>query len=222
MAPNPAHPTDRAIMAIYFSLLIEATRALGDTKGLADAERQLVELREIDPAMTAFDARLRAIIKGEQRPKDVNERLQFARRSYELTRYAAATRLLQDALEADARLAEDRRAQHRYNAACAAAQAGPGRGKDDPAPSEPQKTKLRQQALDWLTAELGDWAKLLATADNEQRGGIKQTLEHWQQDNDLASIRDEAELAKLSETERLAFRKLWADVDALLKKASGP
>jgi serine/threonine-protein kinase len=222
LASNPAHPTYRQRMAKHFDHLIESTRALGDFKGLAEAERQFAEFRETDPAMAAFDARLRAIVKGEQRPNDVGERLQLAERAYEIARYAAAARLLQEALELDPRLGDDRQAQHRYNAACAAAQAGSGRGKDDPAPSEPQKTKLRQQALDWLTAELGDWAKLLATADNEQRGGIKQTLEHWQQDNDLASIRDEAELAKLSETERLAFRKLWADVDALLKKASGP
>jgi hypothetical protein len=87
-------------------------------------------------------------------------------------------------------------------------------------PSRDQKIKLRQQALDWLTAELGAWAKLLATAKNEQRGGIVNTLEHWQRDIDLAGIRDDAELAKLPETERAAFRKLWADVDALLKKAS--
>jgi hypothetical protein len=38
----------------------------------------------------------------------------------------------------------------------------------------------------------------------------------------LAGIRDDAELAKLPEPERVAFRKLWADVDALLRKASRP
>jgi hypothetical protein len=39
----------------------------------------------IDPLMAAFDARLRAIVKDEQRPKDVDERLQFAQRADELT-----------------------------------------------------------------------------------------------------------------------------------------
>jgi serine/threonine-protein kinase len=222
LASNPAHPTYRQAMTRHLNNLIKTTRALGDAKGRVEAERQLVELRETDPAMAAFDARLRAAVKGEQRPKDAGERLQFAQRAYELARHAAAARLWQEALEADPRLGDDRQAQHRYNAACAAALAGCGQGKDDSPPSDHQKTKLRQQALDWLTAEVGAWAKLLDTASKEQRGGIVKTLEHWQQDLDLAGIHDDAELAKLSATERVAFRKLWADVDSLLKKASRP
>jgi hypothetical protein len=61
---------------------------------------------------------------------------------------------------------------------------------------------------------------LLAAANDEQRGGIVKNLELWHQDIDLAGIRDDADLAKLPEAERVAFRKLWADVDALLKTAS--
>jgi serine/threonine-protein kinase len=222
LASNPAHPQYRQFMANHLNDLIVAARALGDFTGLAEAERQLLELRETDPAMAAFDARLKAIVKGEQRPKDVRERLQFAQRAYDLTRFAATTRLWQEALELEPRLGDDRQAQHRYNAACAAARAGCGQGKDDPHPSDDRKTKLRQQALDWLNAELDIWTKLLKTAGKEQRGGIVKTLEHWQQDIDLAGIRDDAEMAKLPESERAAFRKLWVDVDALLKKASRP
>jgi hypothetical protein len=222
LACNPAHPKYREFMTKHLNLLINATRALGDSKGLAEAQSQLVDFRETDPAIAAFVARLRAIAKGEQRPKDVSERLEFAQRAYELTRHAAAARLWQEALELDPRLGDDRQAQHRYNAACAAALAGCGQSKDDPPPSNDQKLKLRQQALDWLTAEQGAWAKLLATASKEHRGGIVKTLEHWREDNDLVGIRDDADLAKLLETERAAFRKLWADVDALLKKAAQP
>jgi hypothetical protein len=36
---------------------------------------------------------------------------------------------------------------------------------------------------------------------------------------DLAGIRDEHELAKLPEPEQAALRSLWADVEALRKKA---
>jgi hypothetical protein len=36
---------------------------------------------------------------------------------------------------------------------------------------------------------------------------------------DLAGLRDPASLAKLPEAEQEAGRKLWADVEALLKKA---
>jgi hypothetical protein len=222
LASYPAHPSYRDFMAKHFRHLIDVTRTLGDMDGLAEAEDQLAEFRETDPAMDAVDVRLRAIVKGEVRPKDVTERLQLAWRAYELARHAAAAQLWREALELDSRIADDRGNWHRYNAACAAALAGCGRGRDDPPPLDDQKAKLRRQALDWLTAELGDWAKLLATANKEQRGDIIKTLEHWREDTDLAGIREDKELAKLAETERAAFRMLWADVNALLKKASEP
>jgi hypothetical protein len=48
---------------------------------------------------------------------------------------------------------------------------------------------------------------------------MRAELEHWQRDIDLVSVRDAAALKKLSAEEREAWRKLWADVAALLKKA---
>ena len=42
----------------------------------------------------------------------------------------------------------------------------------------------------------------------------------WQQDIDLAGIRDAAAMAKLPEEEQKAFGQLWADVAALSKKAA--
>jgi tetratricopeptide (TPR) repeat protein len=222
LASNPGHPTYRQFMAKHLNNLIEATRALGDSKGLAEAERQLAEFRDTVPDMAAFDAQLKAIVNGDQRPKDADERLQFAQRADDLARYATAARLWQEALELDPRLGDDRQAQQRYNAACAAALAGRGQGKHEPPRSDDQKTRLRRQVLDWLNAERGAWANFLETAKNEQRGVIVKTLEHWQRDTDLAGIRDDVELGKLPEAERVAFRKLWADTDALLKKASGP
>src|SRR5262249_40464820 len=77
LASNPAHPTYRRFLMNHLTNLMLATRALGDLEGLAKAERQLVEFRETDPAMADFDARLKAIVKGEQRPKNIGERLQF-------------------------------------------------------------------------------------------------------------------------------------------------
>jgi serine/threonine-protein kinase len=220
LTSNPAHPVYRRFMEEHLDNLVKASRTLGDFKGLAEAQQQLVEIRVTDPATAAIDARLKVILIGQQRPKDAGERLQLARRAYDIARYAAAARLWQEALDADPRLADDRQAQHRYNAACAAALAGCGQGKDDPRPSSVQKTELRQQALNWLTADLGTCTKLLGTATQEQHRVIVGMLEHWKQDSDLAGIRVDSELAKLAETERAAFRKLWADVDVLLKKAS--
>jgi hypothetical protein len=108
------------------------------------------------------------------------------------------------------------------NRPCDAALAGCGQAKGDRPPSEDPRIKLRQQALNRLPAELGVWAKLLEKANSEQRGGIAKTLEHWKRDTDLVGIRDDVALAKLPEADRVALRKLWGDVDALLKKASPP
>src|SRR5262249_50228202 len=87
--------------------------------------------------------------------------------------------------------------------------------------TDTDRAKLRNQALEWLRAELDTWSKLLETANDQQRQFIAQTLHHWRvTDTDLASIRDDAELANLPEDEQDAFRELWADVDALLARAN--
>ena len=65
--------------------------------------------------------------------------------AYDTKRYAAAARLWAEALEADPTLADDRRAQHRYNAACAAALAAAGQGEDDPKPDDAARAALRRR-----------------------------------------------------------------------------
>ena len=147
-----ADPTYRRFLANHFTNLIEADRGLGDSKGVAEAERDLAELRSSDPAMVALDARLSAIVRGDHQPTDNRERLQLAQRAYDKALDAAAAKLWADALDAEPKLAEDRQAQHRYNAACAAALAGCGQGKDGTAPYDALKAKLREQARGWLDA----------------------------------------------------------------------
>jgi lipopolysaccharide export system protein LptC len=58
------------------------------------------------------------------------------------------------------------------------------------------------------------------TGPTEMKTTITPTLEHWKADADLAGMRDEKELTKLSEEERVAFKQLWNDVDQLLTKAT--
>ena len=132
------------------------------------------KLRDSDPAMVALDARLSAIIKGDQQPKDNAERLRLAQRAYDKALHATAARLWAEALAADPKLGDDRQAQHRYNAACAAALAGSGQGKDDPKPDDAAKAKLRKQALDWLKAELSAWKRVSMIVDARQQGARRQ------------------------------------------------
>ncbi|MFI5457673.1 MAG: tetratricopeptide repeat protein [Isosphaerales bacterium] len=172
--------------------------------------------------MAALAARLPALLKGEDRPKDVLERLALAQMCYDAKRFAAAARFWAGAMEADPKLGDDRRAGHRYNAACAAALAASGQARDEPPPDDAAKAKLRRQALGWLKAEQAAWGKLLESGPPQGRPAIAQTLNHWKQDNDLAGIREAGALAKLPEAEQKEWRAFWADVEALLKRARPP
>ncbi len=167
----------------------------------------------------AIARRLPAVLKGEDKPGDAAEGLAFAQLCYDSGRYAAAARLWADALAADAKLADDRQAAHRYNAACAAALAASGAGKDERSPDDTARAKLRQKALEWLKAELAVWEKLLKSGPPDAKAFIVQTLKHWQEDTDLAGVRGDKGIEALPEADRAAWRALWADVSAVLEKA---
>jgi hypothetical protein len=169
--------------------------------------------------MVAIDSRLSTILRGDQPPKDDRERLQLAQRAYDKALHAAAVKLWAEALSADPKLADDRKAQTCYDAACAAALAGCGQGKDNPAPNDAAKAKFREQARAWLQAELAAWTKLLESGPAGARPFIAQSLKHWREDTDLAGIREAKALEALPEAEREAWRALWAGVDALMARA---
>jgi formylglycine-generating enzyme required for sulfatase activity/tetratricopeptide (TPR) repeat protein/tRNA A-37 threonylcarbamoyl transferase component Bud32 len=122
-----------------------------------------------------------------------------------------AVECLGRALQADPKLAGDRAAQRRYYAARAAVLAGAGQGRIEPPLDDAAKAKLRRQAFDWLNAELTVWSKLFETGPQE-RANIVATLSAWQQDADLAGIRDAAALAKLPADERNEWQALWTRV----------
>ncbi len=50
---------------------------------------------------------------------------------------------------------------------------------------------------------------------------MQKTLRHWQTDKDLSGVRDPESLAKLPAEEQEAWQQFWAEVEAVLKKASG-
>jgi hypothetical protein len=77
---------------------------------------------------------------------------------------------------------------------------------------------LRRQALAWLRADLAVYAKLAERSEAAAKTFVKQQLRHWQRDTDLASVRDKSGLDQLPEDERRAWRELWGDVAALLKR----
>ena len=102
--------------------------------------------------------------------------------------------------------------------------AGAGLGADDvPAPFQPgERTRLRQQALDWLRAELTAWHKVLQSGKDKERAAVAQAMQHWLKDDDFAGVRDAAVLKPLSEVERRRWQRLWEDVENLRKSAAAP
>jgi tetratricopeptide (TPR) repeat protein len=163
--------------------------------------------------------RLPAVLDGKDRPQGAQEMLAFADLCYQpfLKNYAAAARFYSDAFTANAKLADDWTAQNRYNAACCAALAGCGQGSDAARLGDQEKARLRQQALDWLKTDLAHWSNLAQSSKPEDGALVRQLLQHWQEDSDLAGVRGDA-LAKLPQTERDAWKKLWADVEAVLTR----
>jgi eukaryotic-like serine/threonine-protein kinase len=156
----------------------------------------------------------------QKRPKDDAERIQLAIRARAKSLHASAARLYAEALAINPKLGDDRQALHRYSAACAAALSAAGKSKDVPPLDDAAKTKHRKQALEWLRDELVSWSKILENGPAEIKAKIAPTLQHWKDDSDLASIRDDKELTKLTDDERALWKHLWADIDQLQTKAT--
>ena len=146
--------------------------------------------------------------------------MSFARLCYLKKLYADSARIYRDAFNAKPEWADDLQESHRYNAACAAALAGAGKGEGADKMDDKDRVRLRQQALDWLRADLALWGKKAESGGPAARTALQTTLRHWQEDADLAGVRDAAALDKMPESERGDWKKLWADVGKLLKKSN--
>jgi serine/threonine-protein kinase len=136
--------------------------------------------------------------------------------------HGPAARSYASAFAGDPRLAEDLNAKHRYRAACSAALAAAGMGADLAKLDEKERTRLRQQALDWLRADLTLRQKQLNSSEPGEADKARAALQNWQKDADLAGLRDQAALAKLPAQQREACSRLWADVAASLKQKDSP
>jgi hypothetical protein len=168
-----------------------------------------------------LDGKLPAILRGVAKPTDAAERLALANLCTIKKLPGAAARFFDEAFAAQPALAEDLSKWYRYSAACSAALAGCRQGKDQPSLDDKTRARWRKQALAWLRADLAVWTKQLVSGHAEARAEVRNTLEHWQHDPDLAGLREEAALAKLPEAERKAWLQLWGEVHKLHERAHG-
>jgi serine/threonine-protein kinase len=169
--------------------------------------------------LVELDGKLPAVLRGEAQPSSPAERVELASLCQQYKRLeVTATGLYAAAFAADPKLADDWRAQHRYNAACSAVLAAAGQGNDARRLPDKVVVMLRRQALAWLRADLALYAKLAESGDVAARQLVRQQLGQWQKDSDLAAVRDPQALDGLPEGERWHWRALWEEVAALLKR----
>jgi Flp pilus assembly protein TadD len=148
-----------------------------------------------------LDARLPGLLKGEEQPKDADERLALAQMCQQNKKlYAAAVRFFAQAFAAQPALVTDMQAGRRYNAACAAALAGCGKGKDAIGLDDNERARLRKQALDWLRADLTAWRNVLEK--DKTAPVVGQLMQRWLRDPDFNGVRGAEALAKLPQAER--------------------
>jgi serine/threonine-protein kinase len=183
---------------------------------------------------------LAAFLQGTHEPKDNDERLALLGICQFQGGWAAAARLYAGAFAADPLLADRltadclRRtrgpeqpadlielfnAASRYHAARCAALAGRGLGKDAGALGVAEQMHWRIQARKWLEADLAAWAAMLSSDSRVDCDLARQMLTQWQVDPDLEGLREPSALENLAPAEREACRKLWKDVDHLMKRA---
>jgi tetratricopeptide (TPR) repeat protein len=169
-----------------------------------------------------LEEQLPRLLRGEGKPSSARDGLDLAMICRHRRLFVAAARFAADALAADAKLADNLVEGYRYHATCSAALAAAGQGEDASKLDPMERTRLRKQALDWLRADLAAWTRQLESGPPADRAAAQKMLRHWQQNPDLAGLRDPVALARLPEEERAALGRLWADVAALLQKAEGP
>jgi serine/threonine protein kinase/Flp pilus assembly protein TadD len=170
--------------------------------------------------LVELDERLPGFLTGTSTPAGPSERVELARLCSLKRLHGAAVRFYADAFAAEPPLAE-RLGPHRYNAACAAALAGCGQGKEADRLDDKERARLRRQALDWLRADLAAWGRLLDKGPDQARAAARliKVLQSWPADADFAGVRGPEALAKLPESERRPWQQFWDDVAALLARA---
>jgi eukaryotic-like serine/threonine-protein kinase len=161
---------------------------------------------------------LSAFLNGTYQPADQCERLAFVGAAQSNGLACASARLYADAFAAEPSLADDPVRARRYYAACMAAVAGCGRGKDALYLDDEERSRLRDQARQWLRADLAAWGKKL-DSDRGAKSSVEDALKRWRIDLDLAGLREPDFLKRLPVAESRACRELWKEIDAQIERA---
>jgi hypothetical protein len=164
-------------------------------------------------------AELPAILRGEITPAGDTARLELARLCSMKRLYHSAARFFEQAFMGSPELPQNLKSGQRYAAALSAARAGCGQGKEAAKLDQEERARWRKQALRWLRDDLTLLASRVEDGTPQDRKTAATILQRWQGDPALAGLRDAAAMALLPPAEQKACTRLWAEVEALLRKA---
>jgi tetratricopeptide (TPR) repeat protein len=150
-----------------------------------------------------------ALLVGDYRPANNQERLDMAMECQLQKQYTLALSLYADAFAAEPKIVEDPHSSDRYNAARAAALLGCS--KVNRRMGGDERARWRWQARDWLLADLALQSQQLKRGPAEKAEAVKR-LRQWLDDADFAGVRDPARLKDLTEAERKDWEEFWAEL----------
>jgi eukaryotic-like serine/threonine-protein kinase len=161
---------------------------------------------------------LPAFLAGTYQPADQCERLAFVGAAEFNGLTHASAQLYAVAFATEPSLANDPERGRRYRAACMAGSAGCGRGKDASKLDDEERARLRDQARQWLRAEVAAWGKKIDSAPTAKESA-ENALKPWLTDPDLAGLREPDLLDKLPVAESRACREMWREISAQIERA---
>lgn len=170
--------------------------------------------------MIVLAPNFQSLVEGKTQPADAAQRFALATMCANRQLFGAAVRFFSEGLAADPARGGDLKEEHRSEAARWACLAGTGKALDNPPPDDAIRAKLRQQARTWMAMDLAAFTKLLEGTDVKGPRLVRTKLESLKFHPHLAGLRDAEALKILPAEEQEACRKLWADVDGLLKEAA--
>jgi eukaryotic-like serine/threonine-protein kinase len=159
---------------------------------------------------------LPAFLAGTWQPTDNNQRLALTGVCQFQGLAAHCFQLYIDAFSADPALANNLDPDLRFRAACAAAIAASGTGQDSNSLSPTQRTAMRASALKWLSDDLDAMTAQLNLGDHDSSDRFEQNLKLWRSTSELAGVRQETALQKLSPDEIDQWNTFWSSVDEKL------
>jgi serine/threonine-protein kinase len=171
--------------------------------------------------MIALCAHLPSFLQGQVPTKSRAELIRAARLCQIKEYFTTSAQLWEKILATQPGVVEpELNASRRYTAACAAASAAAGAGKENALPDRATRDHWRGKALEWLEADLAATTVLMDRGSLRERSSSASRLGRWLAATQFAEVRDQAGLAALPEPERHAWNAFWAKVDFAINRGT--